>query len=167
VLAEFAKDTISKTHVVYRGELIEGLKQTKRTGKLRAHLIGMSVELADALKKHKETTLFNKPTDYVFCNEKGEPIDPDHFRRQVLYKAMDKIGITEDQREAHAFGLHMFRHTATSEVHRELGLKFAQDQAGHSDISTTANIYTHIDLEQKLAAAKALGDVVGPITKVN
>jgi integrase len=63
----------------------------------------------------------------------------------------------------------MFRHTATSEVHRELGLKFAQDQAGHSDVTTTANIYTHIDVEQKIASAKVLGSVFGPLgaEKVN
>jgi hypothetical protein len=31
-----------------------------------------------------------------------------------------------------------------------------QDEAGHSDISTTSNIYVHVDAAQKLEAAQAL-----------
>jgi hypothetical protein len=39
-----------------------------------------------------------------------------------------------------------------------MGLKLAQEQAGHADISTTADIYTHVDVESKVAAASVLGD---------
>jgi len=58
-------------------------------------------------------------------------------------------------------GLHMFRHTVVSEVAKRMVLKVAQDQAGHSDIQTTANIYTHIDAAQKLEAAKVLQEAFG------
>jgi integrase len=81
------------------------------------------------------------------------PLDPDHMRNYVLYPAMDKAGI---ERTKHAYGLHMFRHTAISEVAKTLGLKAAQEQAGHRDLATTANVYTHIDLSQKHESAGAL-----------
>ena len=39
---DFEAKLIRKTHVVYKGKLIEGLKQTRRTGKPRKHTVGMS-----------------------------------------------------------------------------------------------------------------------------
>jgi integrase len=65
---------------------------------------------------------------------------------------MEAAGISVIKQES---GLHLFRHTVVSEVAKRLGLKMAQDQAGHSDISTTSNIYVHVDTAQKLEAAQA------------
>jgi|SRR5215475_8372645 len=102
---------------------------------------------------HREITLFKEPEHFVFSREDGRPLDPDHVRRYVLYPAMAAARIPVVKRES---GLHLFRHTVVSEVAKRLGLKMAQDQAGHSVIQTTANIYTHVDTDQKLQAAKAL-----------
>ena len=66
----------------------------------------------------------------VFCREDSPPIDPDQFRRYVLYPAMDAAGI---KREKWQNGLHMFRHTVVSEISNLAGLRIAQEQAGHSD----------------------------------
>jgi integrase len=42
--------------------------------------------------------------------------------------------------------MHEARHTATTQFLRDTGnLKLAQMLAGHADISTTANIYAHLD----------------------
>jgi integrase len=150
---DFDSKLIRKTHIVYRGKLIEGLKQTRKTGKPRKHTVGMSPLVERILRMHQGVTLFNKPEDFVFCRGDGRPLDPDHVRRYVLYPAMEAAGIPVVKRES---GLHLFRHTVGSDVAKRLGLKMAQDQAGHSDIQTTANIYTHVDAEQKLQAAKAL-----------
>jgi integrase len=150
---DFDSKLIRKTHVVYRGKLIEGLKQTRRTGKPRKHTVGMAPIVEQILRMHQGVTLFNKPENFVFCREDGRPLDPDHVRRYVLYPAMEAATIPVVKRES---GLHLFRHTVVSEVAKRLGLKMAQEQAGHSDIQTTANIYTHVDTDQKLQAAKAL-----------
>lgn len=40
-------------------------------------------------------------------------------------------------------------------------LKQIQDWLGHSDMGTTANIYSHIDSESKKASAKAIGEALG------
>ena len=39
-------------------------------------------------------------------------------------------------------------------------MKMIQDWLGHSDMGTTANIYSHIDSASKIASAKVIGDVL-------
>jgi integrase len=155
---DFTSKLIHKRNVVYRGKLVEGLKQTRRTGRARVHEIGMSDIVEGILRFHREhggRTLFNGPDHFVFCRSDGRALDPDHIRRYVLYPAMEKAGI---EVIAHESGLHMFRHTVVSVVAARVGLKQAQDQAGHADIATTANVYTHVDVAQKLTSANALRD---------
>jgi integrase len=51
----------------------------------------------------------------------------------------------------------MFRHGAGTEVFIETGnIKLAQELLGHRDIQTTANIYTHAGMAQKIEAGLAL-----------
>ena len=40
-------------------------------------------------------------------------------------------------------------------------MKMIQDWLGHSDMGTTANIYSHIASESKKASAAAIGDALG------
>ena len=40
-------------------------------------------------------------------------------------------------------------------------MKMIQDWLGHSDMSTTANIYSHIDHTSKLKSAKVIGNLLG------
>ena len=54
-------------------------------------------------------------------------------------------------------GLHLFRHTAASLVHRHTGsLKFAQALLRHARVSTTANVYTHVSASESRDLAQAL-----------
>jgi hypothetical protein len=46
--------------------------------------------------------------------------------------------------------MHKARHTAITEFLRDTGnLTLAQMLAGHADISTTANVYTHLDTHEE------------------
>ena len=40
-------------------------------------------------------------------------------------------------------------------------MKMIQDWLGHSDMATTANIYSHIDSSSKLASANMIEEVLG------
>jgi integrase len=154
---DFAGKLIYKRNVMYRGELLAGLKNTKKKtdGKPREHKVAMPPLLMHVLQEHQERTLYKESTHYVFCREDGSPLDPDHMRNCVLYPAMAKAGIP---RQKYANGLHMFRHAAGSILYAATGgdLKKTQEQLGHADIQTTANIYTHVDLKQKHQSAEAL-----------
>jgi len=152
---DFDQKLINKRYVVYRGQLVEGLKQTRRTGRAKSHVIGMSDLVVNLLRAHQSSSSFPEMQHFVFCREDGRPLDPDHIRRYVLYPAMETAGIPVVARES---GLHMFRHTVVSMVAKRLGLKQAQDQAGHADIGTTSDTYTHVDAEQKLLSADTLQD---------
>jgi integrase len=113
---DFNARLIHKRNVVYKGKLVEGLKQTgkKKAGRLRKHQVGISPLLECVLKAHQENqeTPFKslrrerdaaghalKPEDYVFCQDNGRPVNPDHFRRYVLYPALETAGIVEKTEE--------------------------------------------------------------------
>jgi len=152
---DFENKMIHKRNVVYRGKLVEGLKETSRkSGKLRRHSIGMSDLLKRILEEHRAASPFKQSNHFVFCRPEGTALDPDHIRRSVLYPALEaaEIPITK-----HGSGLHQLRHTCISEVSKRLGLKVASEQAGHADIAITADVYSHVDNETKLAAASVLG----------
>ena len=62
-----------------------------------------------------------------------------------LYKAMDAAKI---QRVERKYGFHIFRHTAGTMIYsKSRDLKLVQGTLGHSNISTTSDIYVHLDNE--------------------
>lgn len=76
-----------------------------------------------------------------FAAPRGSRITPDVLRKDVLYPALDRIGIP---RSARAAGFHTFRHSAASFINAQTGnLTLAQRFLGHSQLSTTADVYTH------------------------
>jgi integrase len=81
-------------------------------------------------------------------------MDPDARRRDVLYPAVDRLGIPRSSRSA---GFHIFRHSVGSFVNAQTGsLKLAQKLLGHSNLSTTADIYTHTSEESEREATVAV-----------
>ncbi|HXG65597.1 MAG TPA: tyrosine-type recombinase/integrase [Blastocatellia bacterium] len=63
--------------------------------------------------------------------------------RNHLYKAMDKAGI---KRGKGTHGFHIFRHSAGSLLYaKSRDLKLVQGTLRHADISTTSDIYVHLD----------------------
>ena len=83
-----------------------------------------------------------------------QPLQPDMLRRELLYPTLDRLQIP---RELRAAGFHTFRHSAGSFVNAQTGnLKLAQKLLGHSNLSTTADIYTHTSAEAERDAAVAV-----------
>jgi integrase len=86
------------------------------------------------------------------------PLNPDVLRRDVLYPTLDRIGIPRNRRAA---GFHTFRHSAATIVNQKTGnLKFVQKLLGHSNLSTTADVYTHTSADADRSAALALEQAI-------
>jgi integrase len=110
--------------------------------------------LRQTLVLHRQNSLHTRPEDFVFCKSDGSPLQPDLLRRDVLYPALDRLQIPRALRAA---GFHTFRHSAGSFINAETGnLKLAQKLLGHSNLSTTADIYTHTSAEAERDAAVAV-----------
>jgi len=108
-----------------------------------------------ALKRHQELSVYARPEDYVFTNGAGHPWDPDDLRRRVLYRAMDKAKI--ERRVARAYGFHLFRHSAGSQMQEGTGdLKQTQSFPGHSGISVTGDVYVHLQPDSEVGSMQKL-----------
>ena len=61
----------------------------------------------------------------------------------------------------HSLRLHDLRHTfATLMIGMGIDLKVVQEQMGHADIATTANVYGHPTEERKRSGAPAVSNLI-------
>lgn len=94
--------------------------------------------------------MYNKKfSGYIYVNEIGELVKPgyitQHFPLILQKNNMRKIRF------------HDLRHSCASLLYANgVSLKDIQEWLGHSDISTTSNIYTHLDFSSKVASANAI-----------
>jgi len=124
------------SHTLYRLER----KEPKTPSSNRA--LKLKTVIAVLLEAHREHSAFRGERDYIFCRRDGRPMNSNALRTH-LYRAMDKAGI---ERTKGKFGFHILRHTAGSLIYAKSGdLKLVQEQLGHSDISTTSDIYVHLE----------------------
>jgi integrase len=133
---------------LWRGQLFA----PKTVGSVRTIYFGEG--LAQALAEHSRRAARKSPEDFVFCKQNGEPLHPDVLRKDVLYPALDRVGIP---RSSGASGFHAFRHSAASFINEQTGnLKLAQKLLGHSTVDMTAAVYTHTSAEAERQAVVAV-----------
>ena len=87
--------------------------------------------------------------DYIFVNEMGERWKPrylsDGFKRILEQNGLRRIRF------------HDLRHTCASLLlANNVPMKKIQEWLGHSDFSTMANIYAHLDYQSKISSAEAM-----------
>lgn len=87
--------------------------------------------------------------DYIYVNEIGDLIKPGYLT-QHFPALLEKKGLKRIR-------FHDLRHSCASLlVANGVSMKEIQAWLGHSDISTTMNIYTHLDVDSKIASANAI-----------
>ena len=118
------------------------------------------VEMLQVQREHREVyrKMFQgsynaQYLDYVCVNQLGELLRPsyvtDHFR-----ELLEKYGLRHIR-------FHDLRHTfASLLINQDVPLINVSNFLGHSDLSTTANIYAHLDKASKQASAAVISDIL-------
>lgn len=98
--------------------------------------------------------------EYVCVDEMGNLLNPDYIT-QCFSRLLEK-------NELRHIRFHDLRHTCASMLLKNgVPMKQIQEWLGHSDFSTTANIYAHLDYTGKLNSAQAmLGGMSNALTIV-
>lgn len=92
-------------------------------------------------------------TDYIFCWDDGRPFDPDYVSHRFK-RLLEKNDLPHIR-------FHELRHSCASLlINNGFGLKDVQEWMGHSDISTTANIYGHLETQRKVNMASKVSDCI-------
>ncbi len=130
------KSSRSRRTVTLPAPLLNGLKQ---------HRSRQNIERLQAGSKWKDWNL-------VFCTPLGTPLDGSNVRKQ--YKALLKrAGLPE-------LRFHDLRHSAASLLAaRGVSQRTVMEILGHSQISTTMNIYTHIETDTIREATDRMADL--------
>ena len=108
------------------------------------------VKEAQELNKKVCGNCYNYDYDgYVFVNELGERMRPNYLT-EYFPKYIAKHGMPKMR-------FHDLRHSCASLLLANgVPLKQIQEWLGHSDFSTTANIYAHLDYRSKISSAQAM-----------
>lgn len=148
-----------------RENRVEGLNGTVVTKKPKSQAgirdIPLSDSLIELLKEHKEKYAavqkkygvgYNND-DYVICQAKGQPYKPFSFTK--------KFRTFLDKNNLRHIRYHDIRHTnASIMLSQGISPKVAQQRLGHSDFSTTMNIYSHVMKKVETEAAQKLDEVL-------
>ena len=159
---DFEKKTISIRHTVTEmcvdGKATVFQRDTTKT-KSSCRTLPLVAPFERLLRKVKQQQEINRQVcgscycndylEYVNVNAIGELIKPNfitqHFDILLAKHRLKKIRF------------HDLRHSCASLLYANgVSLKEIQEWLGHSDISTTSNIYTHLDFSSKVSSANAI-----------
>ena len=159
---DFRADTLTIQHTVTAcnvdGKHLEIASDTTKTKSSMRTLPLVDSFRELLLRKQQEQVRYRKLCgrsyctkylDYICVNELGERLKPNTlsngFRRLL------------EENDMRVIRLHDLRHSCASLLLAEgVPMKQIQEWLGHSDFSTTANIYAHLDYHAKLSSAEAM-----------
>ena len=163
---DFDQNTITIRHTV-TSVTLDGKVQlvaadtTKTKSSLRTlPLVPFVKERLLVLKKEQENnrrlcgrSYHKQFAGYVCINEMGDLIKP-HYVTEQFPKLLDANGLRHIR-------FHDLRHSCASLLLANgVPLKQIQEWLGHSDIGTTANIYSHLDYKSKITSANVMDNIL-------
>lgn len=150
---DFTKETLTvvQNRVHAKKSVVEKAPKTQAGNRTIA--IGKDVANALRVAKAAYDEAAKKPgfqaLGYVLCRKDGKPFHPDSVT-QKWERFVDKVQLPKIR-------LHDLRHSnATALIAAGVSAKIVQHRLGHSEISTTLNIYTHVLPEMDGDAAEKL-----------
>lgn len=103
-------------------------------------------------KKFYGNSYDNRYLAYVCVEENGKIVYPDYMTKQFNQLLKDN--------HLRPIRLHDLRHSCASNLLASgVPMKEIQEWLGHSNFSTTADVYSHLDFSAKIKAAKAISSV--------
>jgi len=150
------KRTVTSVQLDGKTQIIEQDSAKTKSSLRTLPLIGPFTEYFEEVKKAQEVNkrvcgnCYNHRYDgYVLVDELGECMKPDYltgyFPEYIQKHGMRKMRF------------HDLRHSCASLLlSNGVPLKQIQEWLGHSDFSTTANIYAHLDYTSKISSAQAM-----------
>jgi len=116
-------------------------------------MIALSDDMVKYLKTMYSKVLNASGENFIISNIRGEMYNPASFSR--LYTC------TRDNKDLKKIRFHDLRHIhATILYQNGIKAKVIQERLGHSNISTTLDIYTHLFKEDQVAAADIISDKI-------
>ena len=139
---------ITVKHIVVRYNGVYEKDTTKTNSSYRSYPLSEDIKQMLIMLKEKENEnrkLFGKEyikNDYIFKWENGKPYSPDYITSKFS-KLLKKHNLPHIR-------FHDLRHSCASLlISKGFTLKDIQEWLGHADIQTTANIYSHLDMQRK------------------
>lgn len=112
-------------------------------------IVILSDEMIDFLRKILIDENFNNLDSYIVSNMRGEMYNPASFSRLYTY--------SRDLRKLPRVRFHDLRHIHATILYKSgVKAKVIQERLGHSNISTTLDIYTHLFKEDQHQAASII-----------
>jgi len=144
------------------GHSVIGTPKTKRG----VRLVSIDVSTVSMLRRHFETQNLERAAwgpawndaGLVFTRENGTPLRPEYVTRH-FQALVAQLGLP-------AIRLHDLRHThASLALAAGVELKVVSERLGHSQISVTADLYTHVSREVGRSAADRIAGVLRGTTE--
>ena len=150
------RHTVTQVNMNGKSTIIEKDRTKTKSSYRTLPLVPPFEELLHRLQAQQEQNrklcgkMYNrKYSNYVYVNELGERVKPGYIT-QHFPLFLEKHGLRKIR-------FHDLRHSCASLLYANgVSLKEIQEWLGHSDISTTSNIYTHLDYSSKVASANAI-----------
>ena len=160
---DFTANTISIKHkVLQKGNKVSGYDVMKTKSSYRT--LPLIPSVMEELKREKEHQsemkrvmgrgYNHKYDEYICVDAVGNIIKPNYVT-QHFPVILKQLGLRKIR-------FHDLRHScATLQLANGVPMKIIQEWLGHSDMSTTANIYSHVDSESKKLSATAISTALG------
>ena len=151
--------TVTETNIGGKQTIVEKertkTKSSRRTLPIVEPFEKLLLELRTSQEENRRVCGRSYCTDYlefVYVDELGQRIKPGYIT-MAFQKLLQKNGLKRIR-------FHDLRHSCASLLYAHgVTLKDIQEWLGHSTISTTANIYTHLDYSSKETSANAILNV--------